>query len=202
MNISFENTKIAFSDKSKKELIKAFWLFKTVESPLVVRIGEKLLKFALFVKFPVKWIIKPTIFSHFCGGETMEECKQTITRLSKSNIKTILDYSAEGIKNESSFDNVKRQIIEIIELAKNEINIPFAVFKVTGIARFDLLEKVSNKSKLNTSEFEEFERVKNRIDEICAKGFENDIPILIDAEESWIQDAIEIGRASCRERVY
>jgi len=191
MKVNFENTTIAFSYLTKKELIKAFWLFKIMASPTIVKIGELLIIFAIKINFPIKWIIKPTIFSQFCGGENINECNKKVSKLGKTNIKSILDYSAEGIENEKNFDNVKQQIIEIIEQAKNNDNIPFAVFKVTGIARFKLIEKHSKAIQLDVTEIEEFEKVKKRVEEICYNGFSKDVPIMIDAEESWIQDAID-----------
>lgn len=189
--MDFENTEIAFSNKTNKELKKAFWLFKIIEKPFTVSLGEILMRTALKLNFPIKWIIKPTIFSHFCGGENIDECKQTIAKLGKSNIKSILDYSAEGVENEDNFEKVKKQIIEIIELAQENDNVPFAVFKVTGIARFKLLEKINSSEPLDENDSLEFEKVKNRIDEICKKGFIKNVPVMLDAEESWIQNTID-----------
>jgi len=191
MELNFENTEIAFANKTNKELIKAYWMYKTIASPKFVKIGEMLIKLALKINFPIKWIIKPTIFSQFCGGENINECKFIIEKLGSSNIKSILDFAAEGIDNENNFEKVKKQIIEIIEIAKDNNNIPFAVFKVTGIARFKLLEKYCSNKQLTDEEYFELERVKKRIDEICSSGFINNVPVMIDAEESWIQDFID-----------
>ncbi|MFN4233926.1 MAG: proline dehydrogenase family protein [Bacteroidia bacterium] len=189
--ISFENTQIAFSSKSNAELNRAYWLFKLVGSPALVKIGKSLTNFAMALHIPIKPFIKATIFKQFCGGETIDECSATIENLGKFNIGTILDYSVEGKEDEKDFDVTTQEIINTILKAKNSKYIPFSVFKVTGICRFSLLEKVNAKKTLNENETAEFERAKKRIEKICAHGFEHGIPVLIDAEESWIQDAID-----------
>ncbi len=189
--LTFNDTKIAFSDKTDHELKKAYWLFKTIESPKIVSLGSKLLNLALAIHFPVKWIIKPTVFQHFCGGETIAECDAMITKLGKSGIGTILDYSAEGIENEEDFDKVTEELLSVIKESINNKHIPFAVFKVTGIARFGILEKINSGEKLSTAELEEYERILNRIDRICNAAYLYEIPVFIDAEETWIQNAID-----------
>lgn len=189
--LTFNNTKIAFSNKTDNELKKAYWLFKTIESPKIVSLGSKLLNFALAINFPVKWIIKPTVFTHFCGGETIAECDSTIIKLGKSGIGTILDYSAEGIENEDDFDKVTEELLEVIKKSLNNQDIPFAVFKVTGIARFEILEKLNSNESLTETEQSEYERILTRIDKICNAASKNNIPVFIDAEETWIQKAID-----------
>lgn len=190
--ISFDNTQIAFSSKSNAELNRAYLLFNLVGNPTLVKIGKTLTNISLALHLPIKPFIKATIFKQFCGGETIEECEKTINTLGKYNIGTILDYSVEGKEDEKDFDVTTQEIINTIIKAKTSQHIPFSVFKVTGICRFSLLEKVNANTSLNKSEAEEFERAKKRIEKICAKGFECGIPVLIDAEESWIQDAIDI----------
>ncbi|MFZ4741337.1 MAG: proline dehydrogenase family protein [Bacteroidales bacterium] len=187
----FNNTEIAFSHQSKIKLLRTYWLFKSIANPWVVNVGNKILSFALQINFPIKWILKPTIFSHFCGGETIEECKKTIASLANSNIGSILDYSAEGNHKESDFDFVMNEIIHVIEESKVNKFIPFAVFKVTGIARLELLEKINSKEELTPSEVIEYKKVQDRIDSICKLAFQTGLPILIDAEETWIQGAID-----------
>lgn len=187
----FNNTEIAFSNKTNHELKKAYWLFKTIENPKIVLLGNKLLNFALKIRLPIKWIIKPTVFEHFCGGETINECNKTIENLSKNNIGTILDYSAEGISNELNFENVTNEILEVIQKSKTTEFIPFAVFKVTGIANIDLLEKLNNNTLLTDNEMVEYSRIINRIDNICKAATISDLPVFIDAEESWIQNSID-----------
>lgn len=190
-NQMFNNTEIAFSHQSKIKLLRTYWLFKSIANPWVVNVGNKILSFALQINFPIKWILKPTIFSHFCGGETIEECEKTIASLANSNIGSILDYSAEGNHKESDFDFVMNEIIHVIEESKVNKFIPFAVFKVTGIARLELLEKINSKEELTPSEVIEYKKVQDRIDSICKLAFQTGLPILIDAEETWIQGAID-----------
>jgi len=136
-------------------------------------------------------MIKTTIFKQFCGGESMEESNFKTEELSKYNVKTILDYSVEGKENEKEFDKSCNLILKTVDNASTHRDIPYAVFKMTGMARFALLQKVNEDKKLDTDEEAEYERIVDRVESICKKGFELDVPILIDAEESWIQDAID-----------
>jgi proline dehydrogenase len=189
--ISFDNTKIAFSSKSDAELNRAYLLFKLVGSPALVKAGKSLTNIALGLKLPIRPFIKATIFKQFCGGENIDECKEVTENLAKFNIGSILDYSVEGKEDELDFDVTTQEIINTIVKANTSKHIPFSVFKVTGICRFSLLEKINANIPLSENEVLEFQRAKNRIEKICAKGFECNIPVLIDAEESWIQDAID-----------
>jgi proline dehydrogenase len=189
--INFQNTEIAFSGKTNQELKKSLRLFKMIGKPLLVKIGNPLLSFANAIHFPIRWIVKPTIFSHFCGGETIEECEKTIQKLASKNVGTILDYSAEGQDDEESFEHTKTQLLQIIRKAKGNNNIPFSVFKTTGLARLALLEKVNAKEKLTENEITEFENIKKRIHEIGSLAHQLDVPIFIDAEETWIQNPID-----------
>lgn len=189
--VSFANTEIAFKSKSKAELKKAYWLFKIVNNKLNVNLGKYLLKIVLFLHFPIKWILKPTIFKHFCGGETIDECNSTINNFSKNNIGTILDFSVEGENNNKSFDIIAKEIVETILRAANNKNIPFAVFKMTGIADFRLLSKINNKQDLSNTEQIDFQLLNKRLNFIFQAAYENEVSIFVDAEETWIQNAID-----------
>ena len=189
--ISFENTEIAFQGKSKRDLKRAYWLFKLVSNNTLVKIGPALLNIALFLRFPILGIIKTTIFKHFCGGESIIDSQKTIEELSHYQIGTILDYSVEGQESEANFDIVMQETIATIERAAGDDKIPFSVFKITGVGRFALLEKVNAKQTLSENEKKEYEIVKNRINTICKKAHSLSVPIFIDAEESWIQDTID-----------
>ena len=189
--VSFSNTEIAFSGKSDTDLKRAHLLFTIMNNRHIVQLGKILLQFSMFLHLPVKFMIKSTIFKHFCGGETMAESEKRISELAQFNIMTILDYSVEGKESEKDFDRSFELICKTVENASRHEEIPFAVFKVTGMARFELLEKVNKGLDLSGAEKEELVRVKNRVEGICRKGFELNTPILIDAEESWIQDAID-----------
>ena len=190
--LSFENTEIAFKSKSTKQLNKSYWLFKLVSNNTLVKVSPFLLKIAFALRLPIKGLIKQTIFEQFCGGESIDKCDKRIQSLANYNIGTILDYSVEGKSSEDDFNRVTQETIRTILKAKIDDNIPFAVFKTSGLARLELLEKVSNsKVELNEEEKEEFKRVKERINSICATACKNNVRLFIDAEESWIQDAID-----------
>ena len=190
--ISFDNTEIAFTGKTDADLKRAFWLFKIVGNPTLVKFGKWSTNYALKLQLPINDIIKKTIFRQFCGGETILECEKTINILGKYGIGTILDYSIEGKTSEEDFNATVEEIIATIHAAKNNTHIPFAVFKVSGISRFSILEKANDPAS-NLSELEKMELslAISRIDKICLAGFENNIPVFIDAEETWIQDTID-----------
>lgn len=189
--ISFDNTTIAFQGKSKKDLNRAYWLFKLVSNNTLVKVGPALLNFALFLRLPILGLIKATIYKHFCGGESIMDSQKTIEELALYQIGTILDYSVEGQENEDNFDSGMQETIATIERAAGDEKIPFSVFKITAVGRFALLEKVNAKQTLTENEKKEYERVKNRINTICEKAHSLSVSIFIDAEESWLQDAID-----------
>ena len=188
--MNFNNTEIAFSGKSNTDLRRSYWLFKTIGWNWLIKISPVLLKIFMPLWIPIP-IIKATIFKQFCGGENINECQETIDSLGTQNIKTILDYSVEGKEEEKVFDENVAEALAAIAKAKTTPNIPFSVFKPTGFGKFKLLQKVNSKLQLNQNESDEYARFVNRIDTICAAGAKNNIPLFIDAEESWIQDAID-----------
>jgi proline dehydrogenase len=187
--VSFDNTENAFTAKSDAELNQSYWLFKLIGSPTLVKSGAVFAPFAL--KIGLKGLFKKTIFRQFVGGENIEDCSRTISSLGKFNIGTILDYSVEGKESETDFEHCCQETIATIHRAKADKNIPFCVFKVTGLARFALLEKVSSGKQLNPSEQEEWTRVQQRVNAICRNAKDSGVPLFIDAEESWIQAAID-----------
>jgi proline dehydrogenase len=187
--ISFDNTENAFKAKSNSELNRSYLLFKLIGNPALVKMGAGLGPLALNIGF--KNLIKNTIFRQFVGGENIEDCTLTVKQLGKYHIGTILDYSVEGKESEKDFDHCLDETLDTIQKAKSDKDIPFCVFKVTGLARFELLRKVSAGETLTTAEQEEWQRVKNRVARICKAAAENNQPLFIDAEESWIQPAID-----------
>ena len=189
--LNFDDTEVAFRNKSNTELNSAYWLFKIISSNFLTKIGPPITNFFLNAGFPVKGIIKATIFKHFCGGETIAECENTIAQLASGHVGTILDYSVEGEDEESVFDFTCEEIIRTIERAAGDKRIPITVFKVTGIGRFGLLEKLDARIGLSENEQREFEKVKQRCEKICRAAFDKNVPVMIDAEESWIQDTID-----------
>ena len=189
--VSFDNTAIAFSGKSDGDLTRAYLLFKLIGNNRLVNLGKTATKLAIRLRFPIEGIVKATIFKQFCGGTDLQTCDKTINDLAEFNIGTILNYSAEGNEMEKDFARALSEVLGTIELAYQNPKIPFCVFKVTGIARFDLLEKVSNRSNLSESEKQEYELVEKRVEKICGKAEELGVKVFIDAEESWIQQAID-----------
>lgn len=189
--VAFTDTEVAFSYKSDRELKKANFIFSVVNHPRISAVATGLAKLSLALHLPIKGIIRNTVFEHFCGGETAEETVKTIDKLAQFKVGAILDYSVEGEDDEPSFDKTTAEILKTFEVAKDHPSIPFCVFKVTGLGSFDLLEKVQTEVSLSADEVAAFERIKNRVDKICAKAHEFHIPLLIDAEDSWIQNPID-----------
>lgn len=188
--ISFDNTEIAFEYKSSKALEKAWWLFSFIRSNTLVKLATPFS--ALAVRFfPTRYLIRETLFDHFCGGESIADCDHTISILHKYGVGTILDYSVEGKETEADFDHTLEEIIETQHRAQLDDKVPFTVFKLTGMARFALLEKVSNGESLSKTEQAEFERVKQRVEKLCKRAHETGIRIMLDAEETWIQPVLD-----------
>ena len=189
--LSFDNTEIAFKHYNNAALNRAYWLFKAINSNFLVKIGPPMTNFAMKIGLPIKGIIKATIFRHFCGGETIRECENTIQTLHAGGVGTILDYSVEGEEEEKVFDNTRDEIIRTVKRATKENAIPITVFKITGVGRFGLLEKLDAKQALTEAEQQEWQKVQDRVLAICQKAFDAGVPIMIDAEETWIQDTID-----------
>jgi proline dehydrogenase len=191
-NLSFENTEIAFRHSSNFDLKRAYWLFRVINVNFLVKIGPPITNFAVKIGLPIKGLIKGTIFKHFCGGETIAECDKTIKNLYNSGVGTILDYSIEGEDDEHVFDNTCEEIIRTIERAAVDKAVPITVFKITGVGRFSLLEKLDENAQLGVTEQAEWEKVQARVLAICEKAHATGIPVMIDAEESWIQKTIDM----------
>lgn len=191
--ISFDNTEVAFESKTNADLKRAYRLFKMVASPRMVKFGKWATNVALKIRFPITGIVKKTIFKQFCGGETKEECEATLQRLWKYRIGTILDYSVEGKDTTEDLEKTKNEIVSTIKKAASNEAIPFAVFKMTGIARFLILEKFNDlsNSTISSSDKEEFQEVTRRLEEICKVAYENKVRLFIDAEDYCVQDTID-----------
>jgi proline dehydrogenase len=190
--VQFDDTSTAFSYKSSRQLKKANLIFTLVNNPMISAVATTMAKYALKLHLPfVKTIIRNTIFEHFCGGETIDESEKTVAILKKFNVGTILDYSVEGAKTEEGLDETTREILRTIEKAKGNDALPFCVFKVTGMADTRLLAKKHSRETLTSEEASASARVHDRVDAVCRKAFENDVHILVDAEETWIQDPID-----------
>ena len=199
--ISFDNTEIAFRSKNKQDLQRAYLLFKIIGAPTIVKLGKILTPIALQLRLPIKGLIKKTIFKQFCGGETINDCDPAITSLHAFGIGTILDYSVEGKTKEEDFEHTTQIIIQTIEKSATDKRIPFAVFKVTGIGQHHLIELVCEQIRatrkeevfrpFTTQENEQIQAIIDRIDRICAAAAKHQTRLFIDAEETWIQTAID-----------
>lgn len=204
MNLSFEDTETAFAYKSDKDLKNARFLFASMGKEWLVNLGLALTPWVLKVGLPVKGIIRKTIFQQFVGGETLEKTSAVVNKLARFDVKVILDYGVEGKEGEANYDEATETFIKVIRYAATQANIPYMSVKMTGLARFNLLERLNEaanyqdvvKGKLNleeltTSEKEEWERVESRIDRICKEALSAKVGVLIDAEESWIQHPVD-----------
>ena len=158
----------------------------------MVRAGDWGQKVAFSLRMPIKGIIKKTIFKQFCGGESIDECDSKIKRLAEYQIGTILDYSVEGMETDEELDQTRDEIISTILKSKANESIPFAVFKPTGICKIDLLERANaGEDQLNEEDKKEWHLVLQRVDAICSAAFEANVPLFIDAEDSWYQDSVD-----------
>ncbi len=184
------DTRIAFAHMSDADLWRAQQLFRIIGNPTITSVGSWVTKAALALRLPIKAPIKATIFKQFVGGETIDECLSTAKRLAQSSVGTILDHSVEGQEDEDTLDHTVEEILRTIAVAKTRKDIPFCVFKPTGISRFALLEKKSA-GTLTADEQTEWARVEARMLRLCQAAFDAGVPILVDAEESWIQPAID-----------
>jgi len=191
MSIDFNNTEIAFHLKSDSDLERAYFLFKMISIEPLVRIGTAATNFAIKAHLPVEGLIRSTVFDHFCGGVNEQDCVPTIDKMYSSGVYSVLDYSVEGIGKENQFDSALDTILNLIEFSKNKDAMPFAVFKPSAFGRFDLYQKISEGKPLSTSESKEWDRVIARFNKVCKSGKLYNVKILIDAEESWIQDAVD-----------
>ncbi len=189
--IHFDDTSVAFRAKTNRELRRAYYLFRMLNYPWLVEVGKALTRLALFLRLPIKPLIRATVFDHFCGGETMEECEQTLGQLRELGVEVILDYSVEGDVTREVLDATQQVALDIIDHAKSVPGIPFTVFKPSGLIRFALLERVQNGDSLTADERAEWDQARKRVEAVAAKSAEMNVPLLIDAEESWIQSAAD-----------
>jgi proline dehydrogenase len=187
----FNNTKVAFALKTDTELDRAYFLFKMIDNEPLVRIGTAVTNFALKAHLPVEGLIRATVFDHFCGGTTEDDCLSVVDKMYTKGVSSVLDYSVEGKEEEEQFDAALEMTLKTIEFAKEKLAIPFAVFKPTGFGRFYLYEKLGEKQPLTVEEQKEWNRVVERFDIVCKSAYEKDVALLIDGEESWMQDAAD-----------
>lgn len=190
-SINFNNTEVAFRGKSNSDLREMYLLFKVMNSPMWVSVGKKLMSFAFAIHFPIEWLVKRTIYKHFCGGVSITDSSRLIDRLDQLNVGAILDYAVEGENDEKMFDATCKEVMQTITFAHKNKKTPFSAFKISGIGPFELMTKVSNNEPLSDSETESYESLVKRVDAICKLGYDLDVPVLIDSEESWIQPMLD-----------
>lgn len=190
-NKIFNDTKTAFKLKSNSELDRALFLFSMINRPSLVKAGTALTKLSLKLHLPVEALIKKTIFGQFCGGVTEEDCKPVTNEMFSENLRSILDYSVEGKKTEEEFDAAMEKKISLIKYANQSEEIPFAMFKPTGIGRLEIWEKVSERLNLNSSEQEEWDHIKSRVEKLCSTAFNLKVKLYADGEETWMQTAAD-----------
>lgn len=187
----FDNTEIAFALKSDSELERAYFLFKMISNQPLVKIGTAATNFALKAKLPVEGLIRATVFDHFCGGVNEEDCLPIIDKMYLSGVSSVLDFSVEGKESEEQFDAAMEKTLEIIEFSNKKEAMPIAVFKPTGFGRLYLFQKKGEDKPFTSEEIEEWKRVVARYDKVCKLAKEKDVEVLIDAEESWMQQAAD-----------
>ena len=189
--INFEDTKTAFRIKSDRDLRRAYVLFKLISYPILVKIGNPVIRLFSALRIPVGWIVKPTAFKHFVGGETLEDCQPAVEKLKTANVYSILDYSVEGKETEKAINAALEETLRAVKNAGSNPDIPFAVFKPTAFGSHKALEILSSDKTPDRTSQEEGEKFRDRIGILCRTAFENDIPIMIDAEDTYIQHFID-----------
>lgn len=188
--LRFDDTATAFAHRSTGALRRARWMFGLIGSPPLVRFGAVTIRLALSLRLPIGWALRP-VFDYFCGGEDIRDSLSTADQLNAYGVRTILDYSAEGQTGEGALDAARDQILSAIKAAEGDGRFAFAVFKVSALSDNALLEKGGQSEKPGTSDEAAWQRVRTRVSELCAAAVDRKVPILIDAEESWLQDAID-----------
>ena len=194
------DTRIAFRQYTDRGLLRAYWLFRIIGIPWLGATGRALTQFALALHLPIKWAVKGTIFKHFCGGETIDESLNTAQKLGDGGLGTILDYSVEGQEDDDSLDRTRDEILRTIAAAKQRKDIPFSVFKPTGLSPVHILEKVSAGAPLSKEDAMAWESAQSRVLRVCQAAHDAGIPVMIDAEDSWYQPAIDAMATRMMER--
>ena len=191
IKIDFEDTRTAFSIKSNRDLRRAHILFKLISYPILVKIGNPVIKVFSAFRIPIGWIVKPTAFKHFVGGETLEDCQPAVEKLKTANVYSILDYSIEGKETDKAIEEALQETLRAVKNAGSNPDIPFAVFKPTAFGTHHSLEVLSGRGTPDEKIHKEGEKFRTRIGQLCKTAHENDIPIMIDAEDTYIQNFID-----------
>ncbi len=189
--VDFNNTELAFQAQSDAKLRRTYFIYRLIDNPFLTKVGPKLLTAALKIGLPIQGLVRHTLYDLFVGGPSLEDMDERTQYLAAYGVKTILDYSVEGEKNERGFNATQQEFIDTIKATKQKPEIVFSALKMTGLARFKLMEKVQSKHKLSPKEKEEWQKARQRIEEIASLAYNLSVPFFIDAEESWIQATID-----------
>jgi proline dehydrogenase len=189
--VSFDNTRVAFASKDDADLQKAAWLFRIMSNSTIVDIGSHITQLAIQIGLPVQSILKTTIYEHFCGGESLEETEPMVAALAEQKVSTILDYGVEAKEGQEEFDTNLSEQLRAIAFADAHPSVPYVSCKITGYAPFSLLEKLETDTPRTEKEDIELEALRRRMHKICRAAMDQDVCLYVDAEESWIQDAID-----------
>lgn len=190
--LDFNNTEIAFSSKSQGELRNAYLLFNTIKYPALVKCAKLGTHLALKIHFPLAWAVKPTLYKQFVGGETLQDCAKAIDHLKKFNVKSTLDFSAEGEQTPAGIQATFAETLRSVDYAKENKNLAYAVFKPSTITTDELLAKASEKrEELTIGEVKQYREFRERFMTLCQRAYDNDVRILVDAEDYCFQDAID-----------
>ena len=189
--LDFTDTKTAFSIKSNRDIRRAYLMYKLISYPWLVKMANPMIRFASAIRFPINWIVKPTVYAQFCGGETINECAPVITKLKEGGVYSILDYSVEGSEEEEIIEQALQETLRVIDYAATNENIPFTVFKPTAFAKSDALEVLSISHSPDAESVKEGNKFRQRVQKLCERAHGYGIPIMIDAEDSWYQEIID-----------
>jgi len=189
--LDFKDTRTAFSIKSDRDIRRAFFMYKMISYPWLVKIANPMIRFASAIRFPINWIVKPTVYAQFCGGETIEECAPVIDKLKEGDVYSILDYSVEGSEEEKVIEQALEETLRVIDYAAGNDHIPFTVFKPTAFAKSKALEVLSTSETPDEESLREGDKFRERVNRLCERAHGYGIPIMIDAEDSWYQEIID-----------
>ncbi len=189
--IDFEDTRTAFSIKSNRDLRRAYILFKLISYPILVKIGNPVIQVFSALRIPIGWVVRPTAFKHFVGGGNLKACQPAVEKLRTANVYSILDYSVEGKDSDKAIEAALQETLRAVKHAGNNPDIPFAVFKPTAFGNSRALEILSGASIPDKEVIEEGEKFRSRIGQLCKTAFDNDTPIMIDAEDTFYQNFID-----------
>ncbi len=194
----FDDTAVAFAQRTTGELRRAQWMFGLIGAPWLVRLGSRVISAAVTLRLPIGWALRP-VFDYFCGGETIVESRSTAQRLHEGRVRTILDYSAEGQTGDAALDAARDEILATIHEAEGDARFAFAVFKVSALSDNDLLEARPQHASWSDTSKTAWQRVEDRVSQLCTEAAQRGVRIMIDAEETWLQDAIdELAEAQMR----